>query len=253
MKKERFVTNSLLFWRIFFFLPENEKNPKKNRHKSSLLPKIWKGAWDFLLSYFKYCQFWLYILMDNRHLSNITNLKQGVCHTVALLFTLKSILRQEWKNYGKSNISWCKNIIFKTSSKIKKPKSFKILYNSRTNLKFQHKPKYHLSKNPHIKIDLLLLPSRDQNPSKLLYSIMNLKQTDWFSEPRVACSRMNLTHWRAGILWKGKSRPLLEELKLLEYGMDSSTQPRISIQLGFKVNKAVFVSLDDDDDDDSLV
>jgi hypothetical protein len=28
----------------------------------------------------------------------------------------------------------------------KKPKSFKILYNSITNLKFQHKPKYHLSK-----------------------------------------------------------------------------------------------------------
>jgi hypothetical protein len=26
------------------------------------------------------------------------------------------------------------------------------------NLKFQHKPKYHLKKNPRIKIDLLLLP-----------------------------------------------------------------------------------------------
>jgi hypothetical protein len=36
--------------------------------------------------------------------------------------------------------------------------------------------------------------------------------------------------------------------------MDSSTQPRISIQRGFKVNKAVFDSFDDDDDDDdSLV
>jgi hypothetical protein len=36
----------------------------------------------------------------------------------------------------------------------KKPKSFKIYYNSIiTNLKFQHKPKHHLSKNPHIKID----------------------------------------------------------------------------------------------------
>ncbi len=39
-------------------------------------------------------------------------LKQGVCHTVALPFTLKSILRQK-KNYGNSNISACKNIIFK--------------------------------------------------------------------------------------------------------------------------------------------
>jgi len=38
-------------------------------------------------------------------------------------------------------------------------------YNSIINLKFPHKPKYHLffPKNPHIKIDLLLLP-RGQNP-----------------------------------------------------------------------------------------
>ncbi len=41
--------------------------------------------------------------------------KQGVCHTVhtALPFVFKSILRQK-KNYGDSNISPCKNIIFKT-------------------------------------------------------------------------------------------------------------------------------------------
>jgi hypothetical protein len=38
--------------------------------------------------------------------------KQGVFHTVALPFTLKSILRQK-KNYENSNISPCKNIIFK--------------------------------------------------------------------------------------------------------------------------------------------
>jgi hypothetical protein len=38
--------------------------------------------------------------------------KQGVCHMVALSFTLKSILRQ-MKNYGHSNVSRCKNIIFK--------------------------------------------------------------------------------------------------------------------------------------------
>jgi hypothetical protein len=37
--------------------------------------------------------------------------KQGVCHTVALPFTLKSILKQA-KNYGNSNISPCKSIIF---------------------------------------------------------------------------------------------------------------------------------------------
>jgi hypothetical protein len=43
--------------------------------------------------------------------------QQGVCHTVALPFTLKRILRQK-KNYKNSNISPCKNtLIFKKSSK----------------------------------------------------------------------------------------------------------------------------------------
>jgi len=37
---------------------------------------------------------------------------KGVCHTLASPFTLKSILRQK-KNYENSNISPCKNIIFK--------------------------------------------------------------------------------------------------------------------------------------------
>jgi hypothetical protein len=63
--------------------------------------------------------------------------------TVALPFTLKSILRQK-KNYGNSNISPCKNMVFKKSSKTNQAPSR--CYNSLTNLKFQHKPKYHLSK-----------------------------------------------------------------------------------------------------------
>jgi len=46
----------------------------------------------------------------------------------------------------------------KTPSKIKKPKSFKIYYNSITNnFKFQLKPKYHVSKILILKIGLLLL------------------------------------------------------------------------------------------------
>jgi hypothetical protein len=49
---------------------------------------------------------------------------KGVCHTVALPFTLKSIISQK-KNYENSNISPCKNIIFKISL-LKKPESFKI-------------------------------------------------------------------------------------------------------------------------------
>jgi hypothetical protein len=49
----------------------------------------------------------------------------GVSHTVALPFTLKSILIRQKKNYENSNISPCKNIIFKKIL-YKKPKSFKI-------------------------------------------------------------------------------------------------------------------------------
>jgi hypothetical protein len=69
--------------------------------------------------------------------------KQWVCHTVALPFTLKSIVRQK-KNDGNSNASPCKNMIFKKSSKRNQNSSR--YYNSTTDLKFQHKPKYHVSK-----------------------------------------------------------------------------------------------------------
>jgi hypothetical protein len=59
--------------------------------------------------------------------------KQGVCHTVTLPFTLKKILRQK-KNYEISNISPCKNIIFKkTPLKLTKILQDIII----TNLKFQ--------------------------------------------------------------------------------------------------------------------
>ncbi len=47
---------------------------------------------------------------------------RGVCHMVAMPFTLKSILRQT-KNYENSNISPCENIIFKKNP----PKETKIL------------------------------------------------------------------------------------------------------------------------------
>jgi hypothetical protein len=62
---------------------------------------------------------------------------------VALPFTIKRILRQK-KNNGNSNISPCKNIIFrKPSKRNQNPSRY---YNSITNLKSQHEPKYHLSK-----------------------------------------------------------------------------------------------------------
>jgi hypothetical protein len=75
--------------------------------------------------------------------------------------TNKGSLRQK-KNYENSNISPCKNIIFKKSPKSNQNPSR--YYNSITNLKFQHKPKYHLSKIL-IKIDLLL----PRGPNALSY------------------------------------------------------------------------------------
>jgi hypothetical protein len=63
---------------------------------------------------------------------------------VALPFTLKSILRQN-RNYGNSNISPSKNILFfkKPSKRNQIPSRY---YNSITNLRFPREPKYHLSK-----------------------------------------------------------------------------------------------------------
>jgi hypothetical protein len=67
--------------------------------------------------------------------SIIQSLKQGVCRSVALPFTLNSILRQKKKNYENSNISPCKNIIFKKSSKRNQIPS-RDHNNSITNLEF---------------------------------------------------------------------------------------------------------------------
>jgi hypothetical protein len=86
---------------------------------------------------------------------------------MALPFTLKSIFRQK-KNYGNSNISPCKNIIFqKISERNQNPSRY---YNFVTNLKFQQKPKYHISKILISKLNYYL----GGKIPKLLYSIMNL-------------------------------------------------------------------------------
>jgi hypothetical protein len=62
---------------------------------------------------------------------------------MALPFTLKTILQQK-KNYGNSNISPYKNIIFKKTSK--RNQNTSRYYNYITYLKFQNQPKYHISK-----------------------------------------------------------------------------------------------------------
>jgi hypothetical protein len=60
------------------------------------------------------------------------------------LHELSKSAKAKEKNYENSNISPCKNIILKKSSKRNQNPSR--YYNFITNLKFQDKPKYHLSK-----------------------------------------------------------------------------------------------------------
>jgi hypothetical protein len=87
-------------------------------------------------------------------------------------FTLKGILGQE-KNDENSNISPCKNIIFKKSSERNQNPSRYYYYNSIiTNLKFQHKPKYVIFQKSSYKNRPIITPG--PKSCKLLYSVMNL-------------------------------------------------------------------------------
>jgi len=153
--------NSKKFLQIFFFkftliyLPQkHSKSFTTTMRKFNLKRKICSETlqnqyfFNVLILIFFSMKFWQ---QKQGHLEGtfdlwtlLYELKQGVCRTVALAFTFKSTLRQK-KNYGNSNISLCKNIMFKKPSKRNQNPSR--YYNSIiTNLKFQHKPKYHLSK-----------------------------------------------------------------------------------------------------------
>jgi hypothetical protein len=65
-----------------------------------------------------------------------------VCHT-GLAIYIKKYLKQK-KNDGNSNISPCKKYNLQKNP-LKEIKILKIYHNSITNLRFQHKPKYHIS------------------------------------------------------------------------------------------------------------
>jgi hypothetical protein len=73
---------------------------------------------------------------------------RGVSHCGLAIYILKYLKGKE--ELWNSNISPCKNIMFKKSSQRNQNPS-RYYYNSITNLKFQHKPKYHFSKNPLVK------------------------------------------------------------------------------------------------------
>jgi hypothetical protein len=72
--------------------------------------------------------------------------KQGVCHTVALPIYIKKYFKAKEELWKLKDFTFQIYNLQKKSSK-RNPKSFSTYYNSIiTNLKFQHKPKYYLSK-----------------------------------------------------------------------------------------------------------
>jgi len=79
----------------------------------------------------------------NSFASKWEEINKGVCHTVALPFTLKKYLKAKRRTTETQIFHHAKNIIFRTSPKRNQNPS-RYYYNSTmTNLKFQHKPKYH--------------------------------------------------------------------------------------------------------------
>jgi len=70
-----------------------------------------------------------------------TKCKQGLCHTVAFPFTLKKYLDSKEELWKLKYFTMQKNNLQKILEKKPNPSRY---YNSITNLKFQHKPKYHL-------------------------------------------------------------------------------------------------------------
>ncbi len=68
-----------------------------------------------------------------------------VSHRGLVIYYIKKYLKAKEKIMETQIFHHEKNIIFKKILQTK-PNSLKILYNSITNPKFQHKPKYHLSK-----------------------------------------------------------------------------------------------------------
>jgi hypothetical protein len=74
------------------------------------------------------------------------NSQFGVCHTVALPFTLRRNLKAKEESQ-KLQYFTMQKLYLQKKNPLKETQDPSTYYNSRTtNLKFQHKPKYHLSK-----------------------------------------------------------------------------------------------------------
>jgi len=129
---------------------------------------IWAGAfsslsfWDvatalkvgplfLFLPFLSLLVWWLFLIkfglmLNFLNLLGSLLLNKGCVTQCGLAICIKKASLRQKKNYGNSNISPCKNIIFQKSSKRNQNPS-RYSYNAITNLKFQHKPKYHVSKS----------------------------------------------------------------------------------------------------------
>jgi hypothetical protein len=94
----------------------------------------------------------IYILECYALGGSVTSTTRGVSH-YGLAIYIKKYLNAKKKNYGNSNIFHHAKIYQSSKKSSKRNQNPSRYYNSIiTNLKFQYKPNYHLSKNPHIKI-----------------------------------------------------------------------------------------------------
>jgi hypothetical protein len=59
------------------------------------------------------------------------------------IYNIKKVFLRQKKNYGNSNISPCKKYNLQKKKSSKRNQNPSRYYNSLTNLKFQHKPKYY--------------------------------------------------------------------------------------------------------------
>jgi hypothetical protein len=86
----------------------------------------------------------LRLLCEKKAKGNKSKTRGWVVSHCGLAIYIKRHLKRQKKNHENSNISPCKNIIFKINPLKKETKILQRSYNSiRTNLNFQHKPKYY--------------------------------------------------------------------------------------------------------------
>jgi hypothetical protein len=88
----------------------------------------------------------LFFCSPNGNNNNNPTKKQGVCHIVALPFKFKGILRQKEEELWKLKYLTMQKYNLQNNPLKETKNPSRYYYNSITNLKFQHKPKYHVSK-----------------------------------------------------------------------------------------------------------